>query len=142
MQTKRSQKIIKRFFEAIYTLKKARIISGKITFTKRYGINSRNFWQLEQDKSRDIFQVEWLTNLVNDYGVSAEWLITGKGKMFKKNRNKVKKRYICSTKIPYLLQYGNLFLHFPQKVCIFATKLIKHGYSKIQSSKRKNNYPD
>jgi hypothetical protein len=88
VQTEESQKIIKRFFEALYALKKQKIIHGKSAFIKRYGINSRNLWQLEQDISRDIFQVAWLANMVNDYGISAEWLLTGEGKMFNKTRQK------------------------------------------------------
>ncbi|MDR3245004.1 MAG: hypothetical protein LBT50_01065 [Prevotellaceae bacterium] len=82
MQNEESQKIVARFFEAIYALKETKIIHGKMNFTERYGINNRNFWLLEQDKSRDIFQVSWLSYLVNDYGISPEWLITGKGEMF------------------------------------------------------------
>jgi hypothetical protein len=83
MHTEESKKIVERFFEVLYTLKDEKVISGKITFIRRYGLNERNFWLLEQDKSRNIFQVSWLSYLVNDYGVSAEWLLTGNGEMFK-----------------------------------------------------------
>ncbi|MDR0865005.1 MAG: hypothetical protein LBO74_08745 [Candidatus Symbiothrix sp.] len=84
MQSEESQKVVKRFFEAIYALKERKVIRGKQTFTRRYGINNRNFWLLEQDMSRDIFQMAWLSYLVSDYGVSPDWIITGKGDMFKK----------------------------------------------------------
>ena len=43
MQTERSQKIVRRFFEAIQILKANKIIRGKQTFTARYGINRWNF---------------------------------------------------------------------------------------------------
>ena len=38
---------------------------------------------LEKDPSRDIFQPAWLTYLVEDYGVSAQWLLTGVGEFYK-----------------------------------------------------------
>lgn len=38
---------------------------------------------LEKDMSRDIFQPAWLTYLVKDFGVSSEWLLTGKGEIMK-----------------------------------------------------------
>ncbi|MCL2598093.1 MAG: helix-turn-helix domain containing protein [Paludibacter sp.] len=86
MQNEEGQKIVGRFFEALYDLKARKVIRGKQTFTRKYGINNRNFWLLEQDKSRDILQLEWIAHLVNDFGVSAEWILTGKGYMFKAKR--------------------------------------------------------
>lgn len=89
MQTEDSQKVVKRFFEAIYFLKTSKSIRGLQTFTTRYNINKRNLYQLKDDYSRDIFQAAWLTYLVNDYGVSATWLLTGNGSIFpEKNQNK------------------------------------------------------
>lgn len=79
MQTNDSQKVIIRFFKAIYYLKNQRIIRGKNTFTENFGINRWNMNSLEKDMSRDIFQVAWLTYIVTEYNVSAEWLLTGKG---------------------------------------------------------------
>lgn len=86
MQTVESQAVIRRFFEAIYALKARRDIRGKQTFTKRYDINRWNLNSLEKDMSRDIFQVSWLTYLVRDYGVSSQWLLTGRGDMFTKQK--------------------------------------------------------
>ena len=84
MQNEESVKIVERFFEAIYDLKERKIIRGKQTFTRRYEINNRNFWLLEQDKSRDMLQLAWISYLVRDYNVSAEWIMTGKGDMYTK----------------------------------------------------------
>lgn len=83
MQTTESQQIISRFFEALKILKSEGAIRGKKTFTDRYGINRWNFNTLVKEPQRDIFQVSWLGYLVKDYGVSADWLLTGRGKPLK-----------------------------------------------------------
>lgn len=79
MQTEDSQKIIRRFFQALQYLKDQRIIRGKQTFTRRFGINRWNMNTVEKEPSRDMFQTAWLSYLVTEYGVSAEWLLTGRG---------------------------------------------------------------
>lgn len=48
MQTEDSQKVIKRFFEALYYLKDMKIIRGKQTFTNEFGINRWNLNTLEK----------------------------------------------------------------------------------------------
>lgn len=83
MQTTDSQRIVKRFFEALQRLKNDRKIRGKQTFTREHEINRWNMNTLEKDPSRDIFQAAWLTYLVEDYGVSAQWLLTGRGNFYK-----------------------------------------------------------
>lgn len=95
MQTEDSQKVIKRFFEALYYLKEMKIIRGKQTFTNEFGINRWNLNTLEKDMSRDIFQVAWLSYLVQKYGVSSTWLLTGRGEILsykdKKKEDKAEK---------------------------------------------------
>lgn len=83
MQTEDSQKVIKRFFEALELLKQKKIIRGKQTFTKRYGINRWNMNTLQKNTESDMFQTAWLTYLVRDYNISATWLLTGVGKPLK-----------------------------------------------------------
>lgn len=90
MQAEDSQKVIKRFFEALYYLKDMKIIRGKQTFTNEFGINRWNLNSLEKDMSRDIFQVSWLTYLVQKYGVSSTWLLTGRGEILSFNKDKKK----------------------------------------------------
>lgn len=84
MQNNDSQKVVLRFFEAIYRLKSDKVIRGKKTFTEKYGINRWNFNTLEKAPERDIFQAAWLTYLVRDYGVSSRWLLTGEGEFYAK----------------------------------------------------------
>lgn len=86
MQTEDSQKVIRRFFEAIQYLKAEKIIRGKQTFTNEFGINRWNLNTLEKDPSRDIFQAAWLSYLVNRYGVSATWLLTGRGEILPRKK--------------------------------------------------------
>ena len=82
MQAIDSQEIVKRFFQALYLLIESKKIRGKQTFTRQYGINRWNMNRLEKQPESNIFQVCWLTYLVEDYGVSAKWLLTGKGGVY------------------------------------------------------------
>ena len=90
MQTEDSQKIVRRFFQALYYLKEQGKIRGKQTFTRDHDINRWNLNSLEKDPSRDIFQPAWLTYLVIDYGVSAQWLLTGRGEILTQKKEAAK----------------------------------------------------
>lgn len=83
MQTADSQKIICRFFQALQYLKEQKVIRGKQTFTRKFGINRWNMNTVEKEPSRDMFQTAWLTYLVTEYGVSADWLLTGRGSIMR-----------------------------------------------------------
>ncbi|WP_290431867.1 hypothetical protein [Muribaculum intestinale] len=83
MQTEDSQVIIRRFFQALQYLKEQKIIRGKQTFTRQFGINRWNMNTVEKEPSRDMFQTAWLTYLVTEYGVSADWLLTGRGSIMR-----------------------------------------------------------
>lgn len=82
MQSERSQEVVRRFYSALRTLIAKKRLRGVQTFTRRYGINRRNFLTEEKQPDRDMFQLEWLTALVRDWGVSPLWLLTGEGEMF------------------------------------------------------------
>lgn len=84
MQNPESTLIVDRFFQAIETLIENRTIKGKQPFCLKYNINRRNLWQLDKDRTKNIFQVSWLGILVCDFNVSSEWLLTGRGDMFTK----------------------------------------------------------
>ena len=82
MQDKRSQEVTKRFFRAIDQLKSDKRVRGRQTVCSKLGINRRNLWQLEQNMESDILKLRWLTDLVVEYGISAEWLLTGAGSIY------------------------------------------------------------
>ena len=73
--------IVGRFFEALAWLKESRQIRGVKTFTDRYGIHRRSLQRLQKDPSTNDFKAAWLTYLVIDFGISADWLLTGEGRM-------------------------------------------------------------
>lgn len=97
MQTPESQLIIGRFFHALAYLKERKVIRGKQTFTRRFGINRWNLNTLEKDMSRDMFQVSWLSYLVEEYGVRPEWLLTGQGNILSPMMEaRIKERRVAS----------------------------------------------
>lgn len=68
-----------RFFEAIDYLKAADVIGGLSVFCARYGLNRRNVMAQRRDPHRQIIKTSWLAHLVEDYGISPLWLLTGEG---------------------------------------------------------------
>lgn len=73
--------IVGRFFEALMWLKESKQIRGVKTFTDRYGIHRRSLQRLQKTPETNDFKAAWLTYLVVDYGISAQWLLTGEGRM-------------------------------------------------------------
>lgn len=71
---------------ALYELKAMGKIKRIAIFCQDHNINAPNLYRLKREPYRDAFQLEWLDILVQDYGISPEWLITGSGSMFKKNK--------------------------------------------------------
>lgn len=69
-----------RFFSALETLKQLGIISSRKEFCLRYGIDPGNLTRLRREPERE-FELAYLSYVVNDYNVSADWLLTGRGKM-------------------------------------------------------------
>ena len=76
--------IISRFFAAIERLKEDKALRGLQTFTTRYGLNRRNLQSMRSAPERlgGAFRASWLTYLANDYGVSPEWLLVGRGAFY------------------------------------------------------------
>jgi len=83
MNNPESIQIIYRFYEAFDAIKEMGKIKSKQEFIDRYGITKSAFYDVRRVPESDRFQISWIAYLVNDYGVSGEWIFTGKGKMFK-----------------------------------------------------------
>ena len=55
------------------------------TFCREGGIDKRNFYKKRDNTdSRREIPTAWLTFIVEHYGVSPRWLLTGRGQMFTK----------------------------------------------------------
>ena len=85
--TKTSLEINERFFEAIDLLKRKRILGGLNGFAKKYHVVLGNLYTIKSQKGGAI-KAEYLHYLVRDYGISAEWLLTGEGDVFKQTSSR------------------------------------------------------
>ena len=88
MNTQDSIDVVNRFFEAVEILKHDKAIRGLKTLTRRYGLNDRNVRTQRAAPGRNIFQVAWLSYLVRDYALSAEWLLLGEGPVYDPERKR------------------------------------------------------
>lgn len=80
--SKEGVEITNRFFEAVDALRSREAIRGLQTFTRKYNLNYWNMTTLKNAPDAHVLKPECLCYLACDYGVSAEWLLTGKGCMF------------------------------------------------------------
>ena len=83
--TNSNSKIAERFFMVVDMLIAAKAVRGRQTFTALHDINNRNFWLSREHPERKLFQPVWISYLMEDFGISGEWVMTGKGRMFNKN---------------------------------------------------------
>lgn len=81
MQT--NEDIVARFFMALDALYAAEEIRFFADFERRVGITHAQLYKQRKDFSRKILQPQWLAVLVEQYGVSADWLLLGRGRMFR-----------------------------------------------------------
>lgn len=75
--------VTNRFFEAIDMLKAQKKIRGLQTFTRLYNINKWNLITVKHNPERSVLKPELIVYLVRDFEISAEWILLGKGGMFK-----------------------------------------------------------
>lgn len=77
--------IISRFFAAIDALIAMKKLKSMGTYCRLYGIDKSNFYAQKRDYNKGHFQVSWLVPLAKDFNVSSDWVLLGKGEMFKKS---------------------------------------------------------
>lgn len=82
-----TKQIISRFFVALDLIVENNTIRGIKTYCDENNIDRRNLYNQRKDLDRGWFQVSWIYPLIINYNISADWLITGKGGMFKKKSN-------------------------------------------------------
>lgn len=73
--------ITHRFFLALDSIISMKRIRGVQTFTREFGIDRRNFMLVKSQPSQSILKPEWIAYLCNNYGISATWIISGRGNM-------------------------------------------------------------
>jgi hypothetical protein len=78
MNSPDSQTIVKRFFEMLRILKDAGELKSMSEFSRKHGIRHSTLQQSELEPESNRFQVAWLYYMAKDYGISAEYLLTGK----------------------------------------------------------------
>lgn len=74
--------IMRRFFDAFEVAREHKLIPTVKEFCEQNNIDKAHFYTQRKNLGRGFFEVGWLVPLV-DCGVSASWLLTGKGLMFR-----------------------------------------------------------
>lgn len=74
--------IMERFFQAFQTSLDNKLIKNTSQFCIINNLDKRHFYAQRKDMGRGFFEVGWLVPLIRDCGVSANWLLTGKGTMY------------------------------------------------------------
>ncbi len=74
--------ITERFFLAIDTLKRDKVIHSLLEFTTTHNINRWNLITVRNQPQQSVLKPEWIFYLCNSYNVSADWIILGKGSFY------------------------------------------------------------
>ncbi len=82
--------IQKRFFEAIDILIESKKITGLLPFCKEYNLHRPKYSNIRSLVKENkpgtgykLIDIDALAYLVDDYKISADWLLTGRGGMFR-----------------------------------------------------------
>lgn len=73
--------IVGRFFAALGWLKETRRIRGLQTFARSCGVDRRSLRRIQAEPEKYSLKVGWVVHLVREYGIKADWLLTGEGQM-------------------------------------------------------------
>lgn len=84
MQDTKNIQISARFFHALEQIIAKKELRGVQTFTNRYGLDKRNLYKIKNQPEIFTLKPSLLAILVEDFSVSAQWLLTGKGSIFVK----------------------------------------------------------
>lgn len=74
--------IMDRYFIAVDACIKEGLLKNMTAYCADTGIEKNHFYVQRKERSRGYFEVGWIVPLICDCGVSANWILTGKGQMF------------------------------------------------------------
>ncbi len=75
--------VIERFFQALDAIIESKAVRGLQTYCNKYEIDKRHLYAQKKDMNKGFFEVYWILPMISDFNVSSNWLLFGKGPMFK-----------------------------------------------------------
>lgn len=79
--------VMERFFKALDAVIDAKIIRGIHTYCNDFGVDRRHLYAQRKDLGKGFFEIYWILPLIQHYGISSNWLLFGKGEMFKRRKS-------------------------------------------------------
>lgn len=86
--------IANRFFQAIDILKAQKKIKSLRSLTEKYGLNYGNFHTMKTHPETYALKAELIASLAEDFGLSTEWILLGKGRIFKARKEQPHATYM------------------------------------------------
>lgn len=83
--SEQTKAIMQRCFQAVDTLIADGVLKSNYQYCNTHGIDRRHFAAQKKDPEKGYFEVSWLVPLVSLYGISSDWLLTGRGQMSKRH---------------------------------------------------------
>ena len=79
--------VMERFYQALDTLVATKTIQGIQTYCNEFEIDKRHLYAQKKDLNKGFFEVYWILPLIQNFGVSSDWLLFGKGELLKRKRS-------------------------------------------------------